>query len=329
MKLLVTGACGFIGSHFARKAVEAGHQVVAVDCLTYAGDKLRLSEIEKEIKFYQVNICDRSQIENIFATEKPDAVVHWAAETHVDRSIIDASPFLQTNVVGTQVLLDAAKKYGVDRFVNIATDEVYGELGATGQFYETTPLSPNSPYSVSKTSADMLGNAYYRTYGLPVITVRPSNNYGPYQYPEKLVPVVFLKAMYYEQIPVYGKGDNIREWLYVEDCADAVMTILEKGRIGEAYNVGSSFEMKNIDVVKSILKIMDRHESLIEFVKDRPGHDFRYSLNTDKINNELGWKAKIDFSTGIERTISWYMNNKSWAETKLIALRQYWDKVYK
>ena len=329
MKLVITGACGFIGSHFARKAVAAGHQVVVVDCLTYAGDMLRLSEIESEIKFFQANICDAAQIDSIFASEKPDAVVHWAAETHVDRSILDSSPFLNTNVIGTQVLLDAAKKYGVDRFINIATDEVYGELGETGQFFETTPLSPNSPYSVSKTSADMLGNAYYRTFGLPVITVRPSNNYGPFQYPEKLVPVVFLKSMYYEQIPVYGKGENVREWLYVEDCADAVMAILEKGRIGEIYNVGSSFEMKNIDVVKSILKIMDRRESLIEFVKDRPGHDFRYSLNTDKINNELGWKAKIDFETGIERTISWYMNNKTWAETKLIALRQYWDKVYK
>ena len=327
-KIIATGGAGFIGSEFVRQAVSRGFEVVVIDKLTYAGDLERLNTVKDKITFYKTDITNREFIEYIFKKEKPDIVVHWAAESHVDRSILDASPFIETNVKGTQVLLDVAKTVGIEKFINIATDEVYGELGKEGQFFETTALNPNSPYSVSKASADMLGRAYYRTYNLPVITVRPSNNYGPWQYPEKLIPVVILKALNNEPIPVYGTGENIREWLYVSDCADAVFEIMEKGKIGEIYNVGSGEEKRNIDVVKSILQILNKPEDLIQFVKDRPGHDFRYSLNVDKIKNELGWEAKVKFEEGISRTVSWYLDNIDWVEKKLKYLKEYWEKVY-
>ncbi len=326
--LLITGGAGFIGSEFVRQAVKKGYKTIVVDKLTYAGDLERLKEVENEITFYKSNIANKEFIEHIFKTEKPNIVVHWAAESHVDRSILDASPFIDTNVKGTQVLLDIAKDFGVEKFINIATDEVYGELGEEGQFFEDTPLEPNSPYSASKASADMLGRAYYRTHGLPVITVRPSNNYGYWQYPEKLIPVVILKALNNEPIPVYGTGENVREWLFVSDCADAVFEIMDKGKIGEAYNVGSGEEKRNIDVVKSILQILNKPEDLIEFVKDRPGHDFRYSLNVDKIKNEIGWEAKVKFDEGIQKTVSWYLENMDWVERKLKYLKEYWEKVY-
>ena len=299
-----------------------------VDKLTYAGDLERLKEVESNISFYKADITNKEFIEHIFKTEKPKVVVHFAAESHVDRSILDASPFIKTNVEGTQVLLDVAKDIGVDKFINIATDEVYGELGQEGTFKEDSPLIPNSPYSSSKAAADMLGRAYYKTYKLPVITVRPSNNYGPWQYPEKLIPVVILKALNNEKIPVYGTGQNVREWLYVSDCTDAIFEIMEKGKIGEIYNVGSNQERRNIDVVKNILKILHKKEDLIEFVKDRPGHDFRYSLDTTKIKNELGWEAKTTFEEGIEKTVKWYIENMAWVEKKLKYLKEYWDKVY-
>lgn len=327
-KILVTGGAGFIGSEFVRQAVRRGFDVINVDKLTYAGDLERLKEVEDKVRFYKSDIINREFIEYIFKTEKPDIVVHWAAESHVDRSILDASPFVETNVRGTQTLLDVAKENGVELFINIATDEVYGELGESGQFFEDTPLNPNSPYSVSKASADMLGRAYYRTYGLPVITVRPSNNYGPWQYPEKLIPVVIIKALNEEPIPVYGKGENVREWLYVSDCADAVFEIIQKGKVGEVYNVGSGEERKNIDVVKSVLGILGKPESLIEFVKDRPGHDFRYSLNTEKIEREIGWKAKVKFEEGIEKTVRWYLDNLDWVMRKVDYLKEYWKVVY-
>jgi dTDP-glucose 4,6-dehydratase len=264
MKLMVTGGAGFIGSEFVRQAIGLGYDVAVIDCLTYAGDMQRLKSHEKDVRFFQGDVSDKDFVFKTFTEFKPDKIVHWAAETHVDRSILNASPFMQTNVIGTHVMLEAAKKFGVHRFVNIATDEVYGELGDNGQFFEDTPLAPNSPYSVSKTSADMLGRAFFRTYGLPVITVRPSNNYGPWQYPEKLVPVVILKALHDKPVPVYSKGENIREWLYVSDCAGAVMNILQKGTIGEIYNVGSGQEKRNIDVVKKILQLVGKPESLIE-----------------------------------------------------------------
>ncbi len=317
MKILVTGGAGFIGSEFVKQAIEKKIETIVVDNLTYAGDLVRLKSVEDKVKFYKADITNREFMEHIFKKERPDVVVHWAAESHVDRSILDASPFIDTNVKGTQVLLDIAKENDNKLFINIATDEVYGELGEEGHFYEDTPLNPNSPYSVSKASADMLGRAYYRTYGLPVITVRPSNNYGWWQYPEKLIPVVILKALNNEPIPVYGTGENIREWLFVSDCAEAVFEIIDKGKVGEIYNVGSGEERKNIYVVKSILKILEKSEDLIEFVKDRPGHDFRYSLNTDKIKKQIGWIAKVRFEEGIEKTVKWYLNNMEWVERKL------------
>ncbi len=328
MKLLVTGGAGFIGSEFVRQAVKNDIDTVVVDKLTYAGDLERLKEVEDKITFYKADITNKEFLEFIFQREKPDVVVHWAAESHVDRSILNPSIFIETNVKGTGILLDVAKEYNVKLFINIATDEVYGELGEDGQFYEDTPLVPNSPYSVSKASADMLGRAYFRTYGLPVITVRPSNNYGYWQYPEKLIPVVILKALKNEPIPVYGNGQNIREWLFVSDCAEAVFKIIEKGKAGEIYNVGSSQERRNIEVVKSILDILNKPYELISFVKDRPGHDYRYSLNTNKIEKEIGWKAKTTFEDGIEKTVKWYLDHMDWVNKKLKDLEEYWKKVY-
>ncbi|MEW6419678.1 MAG: dTDP-glucose 4,6-dehydratase [Nitrospirota bacterium] len=319
-KLLVTGGAGFMGSEFVRSGVRKGYAIVVVDNLTYAGDMERLKEIKEDIAFYRADITDKDSMEHIFKAEEPVAVVHFAAESHVDRSILDASPFLDTNIKGTQVLLDIAGKYGSERFINISTDEVYGEIRGEGKFYETTPLNPNSPYSVSKAAADMLGRAYHRTHGIPVITVRPSNNYGPWQYPEKFIPVIILRALNSEKVPVYGKGENIREWLFVSDCIDAVFEILEKGRIGEIYNVGSGEEKRNIDVVKTVLKLLGKPEDLIEFTKDRPGHDLRYSLNSDKINGQIGWKSKIKFPEGVDRTVKWYMDNIKWMNSKLVYL---------
>ncbi len=316
-RLLVTGGAGFIGSEFVRQGVQRGYDIVVIDKLSYAGDLERIKEVRDRISFYKVDIKDQKFVDEIFKKEKPEVIVHWAAESHVDRSIEDASPFFDTNVKGTQVILDVSKKYGVERFLNISTDEVYGELLEEGQFHEKSPLNPNSPYSVSKASADMLGRAYYRTYQLPVITVRPSNNYGPWQYPEKLIPVIILKALRNEKVPVYGRGLNIREWLYVSDCVDAVFAIMEKGKIGEIYNVGSGNEQRNIDVVTTVLKLLDKPETLIEFVKDRPGHDFRYSLNSDKVNKEVGWKSKTEFSEGIEKTVKWYIEHIDWVNSKI------------
>ncbi|MEK7824953.1 MAG: dTDP-glucose 4,6-dehydratase, partial [Nitrospirota bacterium] len=290
-KLLITGGAGFIGSEFVRQGVKRGYEIIVVDKITYAGDMERIKEVEKDVRFYKGDILNRDFIGHVFKTEKPDIVVHWAAESHVDRSILDAAPFLETNVLGTHVLLETSRAYDVKRFINVSTDEVYGELGKNGQFYETTAINPNSPYSASKASADMLGRAYHRTFGLPVITVRPSNNYGPWQYPEKLVPVVILKALNDERIPIYGKGENVREWLFVSDCVDAVFLIMEKGEAGEAYNVGSGEERKNIDVAEYILKSLGKPKDIIQYTIDRLGHDYRYSLNSEKIKKRYGWQA--------------------------------------
>jgi dTDP-glucose 4,6-dehydratase len=315
-KLLVTGGAGFIGSEFVRSGVKRGYKIAVADSLTYAGDLERLKEVKKDIVFHKADITDKVSVENIFKKEKPDVVVHWAAESHVDRSILDATPFLDTNIRGTQVLLDISRKYDVGRFINISTDEIYGDLKKEGQFSETSPLNPSSPYSVSKAASDMLGRAYHRTYNIPVITVRPSNNYGPWQYPEKLIPVVIFRALRNDKVPVYSTGENIREWLYVSDCADAVFTILEKGETGEIYNVGSGEEKRNIEVVKTVLELLGKPEGLIEFVTDRLGHDFRYSLNSDKIAGELGWKRNTPFSKGIEKTVRWYVDHMGWVNKK-------------
>jgi len=317
-KLLVTGGAGFIGSEFVRQGVRRGYRITVFDKLSYAGDLERLREVDGEINFLKGDVTERQAIETVIRAEKADVIVHWAAESHVDRSISDAAPFIDVNIRGTQVLLESAKKYGIDKFVNISTDEVYGDLREEGHFSETTALNPSSPYSVSKASADMLGRAYQRTYGLPVITVRPSNNYGPWQFPEKLIPVAIWKAFGNKKVPVYARGENVREWLFVSDCADAVFELIEKGKPGEVYNVGSGEEKSNIDVVKAILNVLGRSEELIEFVKDRPGHDFRYSLNSDKIEEQIGWKRKTLFSEGLERTVKWYVDNMEWVRRKIV-----------
>ena len=316
-KLLITGGAGFIGSEFVRQAVNRDFRITVVDKLSYAGDLERLKTAGDNFVFHKIDIADRETVRQLFESEKPDIIAHWAAESHVDRSIADPSPFLDTNIKGTLALLDAARHYGTRKFINISTDEVYGDLSGEGQFEETTPLNPSSPYSVSKASADMLGRAYHRTYGVPVITVRPSNNYGPWQYPEKLIPVVIWKAFQNELVPVYAKGENVREWLFVTDCVEAVFETIQTGNAGEIYNVGSGEEKRNIDVVRTILQILGKPGELISFVKDRLGHDFRYSLNSQKIQTQLGWKAKVSFAEGIEKTVAWYTDHMDWVRRKI------------
>ena len=328
MRMLITGGAGFIGSEFVRQAVRKGHQVAVVDKLTYAGDLERLSEVRKDITFYKADISNQEFIEHIFEKENPEVVVHFAAESHVDRSLLDPYPFISSNVLGTQVLLEVSKAKGVELFLNMSTDEVYGDLGKEGSFTEESPLKPNSPYSTTKASADMLGRAYYRSFGLPVVTIRASNNYGPWQYPEKFVPVIILKALRDEKIPVYGDGTNVREWLYVTDCAEGIMAAIDRGKAGEIYNIGSKEEKQNIEVAKAILKLLGKGEELIEFVKDRPGHDFRYSLDTTKAKRELGWEAKTSFDEGLKKTIEWYIEHLKWVEEKVKYLNDYWRKVY-
>jgi len=327
-KMLVTGGAGFIGSEFVRQAVKAGYDVAVVDKLTYAGDMARLGEVKDEIPFYKADIMNKEFIEHIFEREKPQIVVHFAAESHVDRSLMDPYPFINSNILGTQVLLESSRKAKVDLFLNMSTDEVYGDLGKDGSFTEESPLKPNSPYSVSKASADMLGRAYYRSFGLPVVTVRASNNYGPWQYPEKFIPVIILKAISGEKVPVYGDGKNVREWLYVSDCAKGIMVAIEKGKPGEIYNIGSKEEKENIEVAKTVLKLLGKEESQIEFVKDRPGHDFRYSLDSTKAKVELGWEAETPFEEGIRATVDWYVEHMKWVEEKKAYLEEYWKRVY-
>jgi len=329
MKILVTGGAGFIGSELVRQLVREGQEVIVVDALTYAGDLARLEEVRSQVRFFQADLTNRPFLEHIFQEEAPEAVVHLAAETHVDRSLLDAGPFMDSNVKGTQVLLDLARRFGVARFVNVSTDEVYGELGPQGRFTEDSPLQPNSPYSVSKAAADMLGRAYFRSFGVPVITVRPSNNYGPWQYPEKLIPVVIEKALAGEAVPVYGRGENVREWLFVADCARGLRLVLERGRPGEIYNLGSGVEKSNLEVVRAILKALGRPEDLISFVKDRPGHDFRYAMDSSKIRQELGWSPETPFEQGLEETINWYLTHRDWVRSKIDFLRQYWRRVYR
>jgi len=328
VRMLITGGAGFIGSEFVRQAVRKGHQVAVIDKLTYAGDLERLSEVRKDITFYKADISNQEFIEYIFEKEDPEVVVHFAAESHVDRSLLDPYPFISSNVLGTQVLLEVSKAKGVELFVNMSTDEVYGDLGKEGSFTEDSPLKPNSPYSTTKASADMLGRAYHRSFGLPVITIRASNNYGPWQYPEKFVPVIILKALRDEKIPVYGDGTNVREWLYVTDCAEGIMAAIELGKAGEIYNIGSKEEKQNIEVAKAILELLGKREDLIEFVKDRPGHDFRYSLDTTKAKRELGWEAKTSFDEGLKETVEWYIEHLKWAQDKVAYLNDYWKRVY-
>lgn len=325
--ILVTGGAGFIGSEFVRQGVKRGKRLIVLDSLTYAGDRARLKEVERKIEFHKADITDYKKLERFFRDIRPQVVVHFAAETHVDRSILDAETAVKTNVLGTQALVEAAKNSCVKKFVHISTDEVYGE-GKDGRFKETAPLNPSSPYSAGKAAGDLLLRAYARTYRFPAMIVRPSNNYGPWQYPEKFIPVIIYKILKGEKIPVYGRGLNVREWLHVSDCARGVWDILEKGRLGEVYHIGSGCEQKNIDVVRKILKIMNKTEDLIEFVRDRPGHDFRYSLDFSKIRREIGWRPQVPFDDGVRATVCFYRDYFDWLEEKARHLKSFWKKVY-
>ena len=332
MKILVTGGAGFIGSSLIRMAIARGHAIVNVDCLTYAANLESLKTISSDpaYSFEKVDICDGAAINATIEKHQPDSIMHLAAESHVDRSIDGPGAFIQTNVIGTFNLLQSARSYweglkgskkDAFRFHHISTDEVYGDLDVgEPAFTEETPYDPSSPYSASKASSDHLVRAWARTYGFPTLITNCSNNYGPFQFPEKLIPVVILKALHGDTIPVYGTGDNIRDWLYVDDHADALLTVLEKGKLGETYNIGGNNERTNLELVKTICELMDnrhpqdsnKHENLIEFVTDRPGHDRRYAINAEKIKKDLGWSPSIEWNQGFEKTIAWYLDNETW-----------------
>ena len=352
MKILVTGGAGFIGSAVIRHIIQnTNNQVLNIDKLTYAGNLESLKEIDQHsnYEFKQIDICDTEQITAAIDAFQPNAIMHLAAESHVDRSIDGPAAFIQTNIVGTYTLLEAARKYwmGLDaeaqqnfRFHHISTDEVYGDLeGTTDLFTETTSYAPSSPYSASKASSDHLVRAWHRTYGLPVIVTNCSNNYGPYHFPEKLIPLVILNALDAKPLPVYGDGQQIRDWLFVEDHARALYKVVSEGVVGETYNIGGHNEKQNIEVVKTICKILDElkpqangqaYVSLITFVKDRPGHDLRYAIDATKIQNELGWTPAETFETGIRKTVEWYLNNQEWVAHIQSGEYQSWlEKQYK
>ncbi|MBD3390794.1 MAG: dTDP-glucose 4,6-dehydratase [Chitinivibrionales bacterium] len=321
MNLLITGGCGFIGSNFVRYMLSRrkGVRIVNLDKLTYAGNRASLRDLEKNRRytFVKGDIGRRVLLDKLFAEHKFDAVVHFAAESHVDRSISGPEVFVKTNVLGTQVLLEAAREHWDrqtkgKRFVHVSTDEVYGTLGPEGYFTETTPYAPNSPYSASKAGSDFMARAYFHTFGLPVIVTNCSNNYGPYQYPEKLIPLMITNALDNIPLPVYGDGMNVRDWLYVGDHCNALDTVLKKGVPGETYNIGGNNERHNIDIVKLVLEILNKSEGLIRFVKDRLGHDRRYAIDASKINRELDWKPETPFEDGLEDTVRWYVDNESW-----------------
>lgn len=328
MKILVTGGAGFIGSAVVRLAVSRGHQVVNLDALTYAANPENVAGVADSplYAFEHVDIRDRAALDRIFAAHRPDAVMHLAAESHVDRSIDGPGAFIETNITGTYNLLEAARAYWLHegrpegfRFHHISTDEVFGSLGPTGQFTETTPYDPRSPYSASKAASDHLVRAWFETYGLPVVLTNCSNNYGPYHFPEKLVPVVILNALHGREIPVYGDGGNVRDWLYVEDHADALLLCLEKGAVGRSYNIGGENEATNIELVRMICAHLDElrpqgapHKRLIRFVADRPGHDRRYAIDPARIRGELGWRPGVTIDEGLRRTVAWYLDNEAW-----------------
>jgi dTDP-glucose 4,6-dehydratase len=335
MKLLITGGAGFIGSAVVRHVIRDTDWTVAnLDKLTYAGNLESLAEARasNRHRHFRADICDRAAVDAVFSEVRPDAVLHLAAESHVDRSIDGAAPFIATNVAGTFTLLDAALAYWRSlgpqardrfRFQHISTDEVFGSLGPTGHFTEITPYRPNSPYSASKAASDHLVRAWRHTYGLPTLTTNCSNNYGPYQFPEKLVPLMIIRALRGERLPVYGKGENVRDWLHVEDHAEALTVVLQKGEPGETYNVGAGSEQRNIDVVRTICALLDEmlpdsqhrpHATLIEFVADRPGHDVRYAIDASKIGRELGWRPRHDFARGLRATVRWYLDHRPWWE---------------
>ena len=323
MRILVTGGCGFIGSNFIRhRLAGTDDTVVNLDALTYAGNPANLQELEADAsyRFIHGRIEDPAAVKE--AMSGVDAVVHFAAESHVDRSIADAAPFITTNVLGTQVMLEAARRAGIGRFVHVSTDEVYGALGREGKFTEATPFRPRSPYAASKAAGDMLAQAYWETHQLPVMVVRPSNNYGPYQFPEKFIPVMVTNLVEGRKVPVYGRGENVRDWLHVDDCCRAIELVLDRGRPGESYNIGGESERRNIDVARLVVSLMGlgtrdqgpgtKDDSWIEYVTDRPGHDFRYALDNAKVQRELGWRPETSFEDGLRRTVDWYREHPEW-----------------
>ena len=313
MKLLVTGGAGFIGTNFVHYMLDAHpeYEIVVLDKLTYAGRLENLQDIKDKITFVKGDICDKEIVEK--TTKDVDGIINFAAESHVDRSIEGPEPFIKTDIFGAFTLLEAVRKYDIGRYIQISTDEVYGSI-MEGSFAETDNIDPSSPYSASKAGADLLSLAYYKTYSIPVVNTRSSNNYGPYQFPEKLIPLMIIKAMRNEKLPIYGTGENVRDWLHVMDNCKGIDMVYHKGKHGEAYNIGAGDEQTNIGVVKSILKALNKPESLMEFVTDRPGHDFRYSLATDKVK-ELGWKPEHSFEEGLVETVNWYVENEWWWKT--------------
>ena len=333
MKVLVTGGCGFIGSAVVRQAITMGQQVVNLDALTYAANPANVASVANHpaYAFEEADICDAAELDRIFAEHAPDAVMHLAAESHVDRSIDGPGAFIKTNITGTATLLQAARGHwdavgrpDSFRFHHVSTDEVYGTLGETGLFTEATPYDPRSPYSASKASSDHLVRAWGETYGLPVVITNCSNNYGPFHFPEKLIPVIILRALAGEPIPVYGKGENIRDWLYVEDHATALLTVLARGRTGETYNIGGNAEARNIEIVRKVCALLDTrhpegapHDRLISFVTDRPGHDFRYAIDASKVRDELGWEPSLTLDEGLALTVDWYLANQDWWQALL------------
>ncbi len=336
MTFIVTGGAGFIGSNFVFYMLKnyPNDRVVCLDKLTYAGNLSTLEPVmsNPNFRFVKADICDRDTVNKLFEEEHPDVVVNFAAESHVDRSIEDPGIFLQTNIIGTVTLMDACRKYGIKRYHQVSTDEVYGDLPLDRKdlfFTESTPIHTSSPYSSSKAGADLLVLAYHRTYGLPVTISRCSNNYGPYHFPEKLIPLMIVNALANKPLPVYGEGLNVRDWLYVEDHCKAIDLIIHKGRVGEVYNVGGHNEKQNIEIVKIICKELDKPESLITHVRDRKGHDMRYAIDPTKIHNEMGWFPEIKFEDGIKKTIQWYLDNRKWWETIISGEYQnYYDKMY-
>lgn len=336
MTIIVTGGAGFIGSNFIFHMLREypDYRIVCLDKLTYAGNLSTLVPVmdNPNFRFVKADICDREAVDKLFEEEHPDIVVNFAAESHVDRSIEDPGIFLQTNIIGTSVLMDACRKYGIQRYHQVSTDEVYGDLPLDRPelfFTEETPIHTSSPYSSSKAAADLLVLAYHRTYGLPVTISRCSNNYGPYHFPEKLIPLMISRALADESLPVYGTGENVRDWLHVSDHCEAIDLIIHNGRVGEVYNVGGHNERTNLEVVKTILKALHKPESLIKFVTDRPGHDRRYAIDPTKLETELGWKPKYNFDTGIQQTIQWYLDNEDWWKHILSGeYSNYFDNMY-
>ncbi len=332
MRILVTGGAGFIGSNFIKYLLEKyPYQLINLDKLTYAGNLENLDDVKDDPRytFIHGDIADEQRVEDVFKANQITSVVNFAAESHVDRSIADAGAFIRTNVEGTRVLLDAARRHGVQKFIQVSTDEVYGSLGETGFFTEESPLNPSSPYSVSKAAADLLALAYHRTYGLPAVITRCSNNYGPYQFPEKLIPLMITNALEDQPLPVYGDGQNVRDWLHVADHCTALDLVLHRGRPGQVYNIGGHNERKNIEIVRLILRELGKPESLITFVADRPGHDRRYAIDAAKLRRELGWRPQHTFEEGLRETVRWYLENQEWwRKIKSGAYRQYYQQMY-